>query len=593
MNEQAPVVIISQDQGIPIPDNDFTFTLTRSQYEIFSTKEISVKGTPVKDVFVIAMSRDSQLSINLLLNDKERIDSTSLIGAFCQLRGVDESPFQNKIHCRVFARTKIVDYTTHGPSLYTSLQIVDERLLPGEDDLLKDLRLLIDIFVSKEDLLPKEIRPRIKKTKDVTKVCNILAEGLSLNVEEKYNYLQFLDNLDRYTLILRHLVDLMEKTPIPSSRKKKLPAIKSKSPKDPIPASFMNLFQDLEKTAAEQQNSYNDATASKFTGNFPEKIKSKIDKESRRLRNLPPASMEYQTVQEYLDWLTNIPFGEFSNEPPNLKTFTNTLDSSHYGLPDVKEHILEYMTIEKLAKSSKGTVLCFSGPQGTGKTSIVKQIAEATNRKIIKIALGGMSDEAEIRGHRRTYVAAKPGRIINGLVNCKTMDPLILLDEVDKTSDSSRGDPIAALLEVLDPEQNNEFIDRFIEEPVDLSKAMFICTANYMENIPAPLLDRLEIVHFREYEEDEKLVIAEKFILPKVKIDYCLTEMNISFTDCAIRAITDGHGIRDVERRIRKLFRNAAVAIEVKGEESVSFSGEKVKEIFKKYSLGKKNIGFK
>ena len=593
MNEQAPVVIISVDQGIPIPDNDFSFTLTRSQYESFSTKEISIKGTPVKDVFVIAISKDSQLSLNLLLNDKERVDSTSLIGVFCQLRGVDESPFQNRIHCRVFARTKIIDWSIHNKNIYTNLQIVDERLLPGEDDLLKDLRMLIDIFVQKDDFLPKEIKPRIKKTKDVTKVCNILAASLSLDKESRYNYLQFLDNLDRYTLILKHLIDLMDANP-PGNRSLKPPSVKKKSKvSGTIPKSFINLFQDLEKTAAEQQAMHAAQTDPEFIVNLPEKIKNKIEKESRRLRNLPPSSMEYQTVQEYLDWLTGIPWGEMSNEPLELSTLIPTLDTSHYGLPEVKEHILEYMTVEKLAKAPKGTVLCFSGPPGTGKTSIVKQIADATNRKIIKIALGGMSDEAEIRGHRRTYVAAKPGRIISGLVNCKTMDPLILLDEVDKTSDSSRGDPVAALLEVLDPEQNNEFIDRYIEEPVDLSKAMFICTANYMENIPAPLMDRLEIVHFREYEEDEKLVIAEKFILPKVKEDYCLTDMNISFTKCAIKAITEGHGIRDVERRIRKLFRNAAVKIEVRGEESVSFDAEKVKEIFKKYSIDKNGIGFK
>jgi ATP-dependent Lon protease len=248
------------------------------------------------------------------------------------------------------------------------------------------------------------------------------------------------------------------------------------------------------------------------------------------------------------------------------------------------------MTIEQISGTSQGTTLCFAGPPGTGKTSIAKQIAKATNRKIVKIAFGGMTDEAEIRGHRRTYVAAKPGRIVTGLREANTMDPLFLLDEVDKIG-GHKGDPVSALLELLDPEQNSEFIDRYLEVGIDLSKAMFICTANYLEQVPPPLKDRLEIIKFRDYTYDEKVVIANDFLLPNAIKEYGLENFTISFEAGTVESLCRISAIRDIQRRIKKLLRKAAVSIQIHKKESFTITKKLIEETFQKMGE-KRSLGF-
>jgi endopeptidase La len=285
-----------------------------------------------------------------------------------------------------------------------------------------------------------------------------------------------------------------------------------------------------------------------------------------------------------------VPWGITSFQVVNLFELIDNLNETHHGLDEVKEHILEYMTIEQISGSSKGTTLCFAGPPGTGKTSIAKQIAKATNRKIIKIAFGGMTDEAEIRGHRRTYVATKPGRVVAGLSQAQTMDPLFLLDEIDKIG-GHRGDPVSALLELLDPEQNSEFVDRYLEVGIDLSKAMFVCTANYLEQIPPPLKDRLEIIKFRDYTYDERLIIANNFLLPKAFEEYKLTDFDIKFDTGTIESLCRTNAIRDLERKIKKLLRKAAVSIQIHKKQSFLITKEIISETFKKMG-DKKMLGF-
>jgi len=548
----VPVVIISKQQGIPIPSNEFTFSLSKEEFETFRTAEIDIRGAPLKDAFLISISNEDQLALNLLLNAEEKLNSTALIGVFAQIGEVVEEPFEVKVTCRVLARAKIDKFVKEQGVIKAPLLIVREKLLPGEEDLLTDLRVLVNHLISNETSLSPEIKQRIQNTKDIIKVSNILANELSITIEEKFDYLQYKDNLDRFTLVLRHLIKVLEKGKGRAPHDSLLPS---------LPPSFTALFQQqLEQQQAEQEEyDFSD---------LPLKVKQKLEKEEKRLRSIPPQSMEHQAVADYIDWVTSLPWGTTSYKSPELNKFLDILDESHYGLEEVKEHILEYMTIESLTGASKGSVMCFLGPPGTGKTSIAKQIAKATNREVVKIALGGMSDEAEIRGHRRTYVAAKPGRIITGLTEAKTMDPLFLLDEIDKIGEY-RGDPISALLELLDPEQNDEFIDRFIECPVDMSKAMFVCTANYKEGIPDPLRDRLETIKFREYTYEEKTEIAKRFLVPKALKDYGLQDMDIQIDFDCIKEITKEKGVREIERRIRKLLRQAAVKIVVKSQPKV------------------------
>ena len=578
--ELVPVLIVSKFTGVPIPNSDFEFSLSKDQAENFETQEVLIRGAPLKDSFLIGISKEEPLALHMLMTQDERLSTISTMGVFCQLKETEENTYEKVYRCRVLARARISKYVNQNNVIKAPLQIIKERLLPGEDELLADLKALINNLLEKEGTLSPEIKQRIQTTDDIIKISNILVASLPVTEDDRYQYIQYKDNLDRFTLVLKSIIqtlNLSGKTTI--RRRQELP--------ESFPRDFITLLQEIESQAIklEEKKAEENADLTAKIDNLPPEIAKKIEKEHKRLQQLPPSSMEYQTVQEYVDWITSVPFGIETKKKPELKSIIDKLNESHYGLPEIKEHILEYMTIESLTQTTKGTVLCFAGPPGTGKTSIAKKIANITNREIIKIALGGMSDEAEIRGHRRTYVAAKPGRIVAGLIGAKTMDPLILLDEVDKTS-SFRGDPVAALLELLDPEQNDAFIDRYLEVPLDLSKVMFICTANYIDDIPAPLKDRLEIIEFRDYEDFERHIIAEKYILPKAVQDYNLQDYNISFSPNSFEPICKTKGVREAERKIRKLLRKGAVEIIVNEKEFYEVTEEEVEKVFKENKEG-------
>jgi len=318
----------------------------------------------------------------------------------------------------------------------------------------------------------------------------------------------------------------------------------------------------------------------------PDRVKEKIEKEIERLEKMPTTSAEGNVVRTYIDWLMALPWTKRTEDNLDIKNAEKVLDEDHYGLEKAKERVLEYLAVQKLVERLKGPILCLVGPPGVGKTSLARSVARALGREFVRISLGGVRDEAEIRGHRRTYVGAMPGRVIQGMKTAGTVNPVFLLDEIDKMANDFRGDPAAALLEVLDPNQNDTFSDHYIEEPYNLSSVMFITTANAMHNIPRPLLDRMEMLYIPGYTEIEKLKIAEKYLLPKQMEDHGLSKDQLEVDEAAllevVRLYTREAGVRNLNRMMETICRKAAKIIVGGEKKKVTVTPETLEELMGK-----------
>ncbi|MEW6456322.1 MAG: endopeptidase La [Acidobacteriota bacterium] len=478
-------------------------------------------------------------------------------------------------------RARIIEYKKIIP-FYEVLTKPILKIVVPFSDIKEHIHSVMNLFEEyvklSQNINFESIIPSMREN-DPDRIADIIASHLNISVIEKQNLLETLNPIERL-LRLSFIIEMeIAKIQYQGRDKQK----RKTDGKKPFGERF-RLFSKEPSRKEEQGNEIEEFRHRIENSDMPPEAKEKAMKELERLESMPALSAEATVSRNYLDWLLSIPWGKRSKEKKNIKLAEKILNEDHYGLFEVKERILEYLAIRQLVKNPKGAILCFIGPPGVGKSSLGKSIARATGRKFVRLSLGGVRDEAEIRGHRRTYIGAYPGQIIQMMKKAETKNPVFLLDEIDKMSMDFRGDPAAALMEVLDPEQNNTFVDHYIDTEYDLSQVMFITTGNIIQPIPQALLDRMEIIRIPGYTETEKLEIAKGFLVKKQLKMHGLKEKNIKFTDEAILAIirkyTREAGVRNLEREISSIVRKIAKQVVANGKDYFCLVDDKKIEEF-------------
>ncbi|MBQ3466254.1 MAG: endopeptidase La [Firmicutes bacterium] len=473
------------------------------------------------------------------------------------------------------------------------------KLLPDDETepdseaeaLMRTVLASFDEYISIDQNLAPEVFASVVTVESPGRMADMIASHLEIKIEDKQTILGTLDQKER----LRKLNDILRKEieimTIEQDISTKVKSQINQNQREYYLREQLRAIQEELGGAEEIEDEIAGFREKLAELNLDEKISSKIEKEISRFSKMQPASAEATVSRTYIETVLELPWNKTSEDNIDLIKAEKILNEDHYGLDKVKERVLEYLAVIRLSESLKGPILCLVGPPGTGKTSIAKSVARSIGREFVRMSLGGVRDEAEIRGHRRTYIGAIPGRIINSIKECGTKNPVFLFDEVDKIGADYKGDPASALLEVLDPEQNKDFTDHFLEVPFDLSKVMFITTANTTETIPRPLLDRMEVIEVSGYTEEEKLKIAQKYLVPKQIKENGLTRENIAFTKTGLRTIIDYYtresGVRNLEREIGTLCRRVARQYVSGNKEKVSLNAAKVEEL-----LGKKKYHF-
>ena len=452
------------------------------------------------------------------------------------------------------------------------------KLLPKQDETSEDventMRRVVSLFeryVKLSNNLHYDAMIAAVRVDDASKLADTIAAHLVVGVEEKQNLLEIISPLERLVRIASLLESEVDKLQVDRGIQSRVKKQMEKAQKEYYLNEKMKAIQK-ELGRKEDKGSELDELKKKIEqARMPKEAEEKASQELKRLEGMPPMSAEATVSRNYLDWLIAVPWYKRSRESRNLEKAEQILHEDHYGLEKIKDRILEFLAVRTLVRKPKGTILTFTGPPGVGKTSLAKSIARATNRKFVRLSVGGVRDEAEVRGHRRTYIGAFPGQIIQMMKKAGTVNPVFLLDEVDKMSMDFRGDPSAALLEVLDPEQNHTFLDHYLDVEYDLSNIMFICTANVLHTVPQALRDRMEVLQLAGYTEFEKIEIARTFLAPKAVKANGLKDKNIQFKDEAFEAIIQRYtreaGVRNLEREINAICRKVARKVVAEGKQ--------------------------
>jgi ATP-dependent Lon protease len=526
--------------------------------------------------------------------DEKDIYSVGTVGTIIQLLRLPDGTVKVLVEGK--RRVRIKNFVTNEGYFVVNCEAINEEVSnPTEASaLVRSVKGTFETYVKLNKRIPPEILMRVSSIENPGELADIIVAQLNLKLEDKQAVLEILDPTKR----LEHLLNLMTgEIEILEVEKKIRTRVKKQMEKSQKEYYLNEQMQAIQKELGEKddyQAELEDLTTKCNDKKMPKEAKDKVHKEIKKLKMMSPMSAEATVVRNYIDWVLSLPWQEYSEDRHDVKNARKILDHDHWGLEKVKERILEYLAVLSLSKNMKGSIICLAGPPGVGKTSLARSIAESLGRPFARISLGGVRDEAEIRGHRKTYVGAMPGKILQALRKVDKGNPVLLLDEIDKMANDFRGDPASAMLEVLDPEQNHNFSDHYLELEYDLSKVMFVCTANNLGTVPRPLLDRMEIIYLDGYIEQEKFHIAKNYLVNKQIEAHGLKDFKITIQDKAIRDViryyTREAGVRNLERQFANIFRKVAKDIVMSQSiEDFRKDAEPEKTTSKKTAKGKKS----
>lgn len=487
------------------------------------------------------------------------------IGTICNIKQILKLPGDTvRVLVEGENRARVLKYTQEDPYYEADLEILEDVGCSESkrcEALVRSVRKTFDEYISLSGNIPTEILVTLEDLESPGRMADVVSSYLTLKGDKKQELLELYDaseRLEQLLILLSNEIDILKLERKIGSK------VKSKIDQGQKEYYLREQMKVIQKELGEEDEDKKEITKYKNKINkakLPKVVKDKALSELERLKNSGSYSAEGGIIRSYLDWVIELPWNKSTEDNLDIKVARSILEKEHYGLEDVKNRVIEYLAVKAMSNSLKGPIICLVGPPGVGKTSIAKSIAHSLNRNFVRMSLGGVRDEAEIRGHRKTYVGAIPGRIIYGMKQAKSLNPLFLLDEIDKMSNDFKGDPGDALLEVLDSEQNSTFRDNYLELDFDLSKVLFITTANTLETIPRPLMDRMEVIEVSGYTSEEKYHIAKSYLIPKQLKEHNIAEDKMSFAEPAIYSIIENYtresGVRDLERKIANVIRKA------------------------------------
>ncbi len=499
--------------------------------------------------------------------DNPKSDDLYTVGMVCMVMRTLKLPDGRlKVLVQAMSKARIKDFVRTEPSYQVTVEVIEEvevqEITVEIEALMRTVREQTEKIMSLRGILSADLMMIINNIEEPGRLADLVGSNLRLKIAESQSILEETDPVRRLKLVNDLLSKELEVSTVQAKIQNDAKEEMSKSQREYFLREQMHALQKELGDTDDRLQEIEDLERKLKKTKMPKEVRKEAKKQLSRMEMMHPDSSEATIIRTYIDWILDVPWKKGTVDRLDLKEARQVLDDDHYGLEKVKERILEYLAVRKLNPSTKGPILCFVGPPGVGKTSLGQSIARAMGRKFHRISLGGMRDEAEIRGHRRTYIGAMPGRIIQGLKTVESNNPIFMMDEIDKIGSDYRGDPSSALLEVLDPEQNFEFSDHYLNMPFDLSKVMFITTANMTDTIPGPLMDRMEVIRLSGYTLEEKIVIARKYLLPRQIKENGIKPTHIRLTDETLEYIVSHYtyeaGLRNLEREIGKVCRKIA-----------------------------------